>query len=156
MTTYFLDTGILVGYVRGAQYAKYMERRFAVAEPPNIAVVSIVTVGEIYSLSLQLGWGPDKRAALKEILDKIPSVDIRDHSILEKYAEVDAYSQNKHPSLKPPAGVTARNMGKNDVWIAATASVINATLLTTDHDFDHLNGVFLKLEYIDPAVKGGS
>ena len=26
--------------------------------------------------------------------------------------------------------MTARNMGKNDLWIAATASVTNATLLT--------------------------
>lgn len=29
-------------------------------------------------------------------------------------------------------------MGKNDLWIAATAYVTGATLLTTDADFDHL------------------
>ena len=29
-------------------------------------------------------------------------------------------------------------MGKNDVWIAATAKVSGTTLLTTDGDFNHL------------------
>jgi predicted nucleic acid-binding protein len=43
-------------------------------------------------------------------------------------------------------------MGKNDIWIAATASVLNATLITTDNDFDHLNGVFLPVIYIDPKT----
>ena len=40
-------------------------------------------------------------------------------------------------------------MGKNDVWIAATASVLDATLLTTDNDFDHLNKEFLTVAKID-------
>lgn len=30
-------------------------------------------------------------------------------------------------------------MGKNDLWIAATAYALEADLLTTDDDFDHLN-----------------
>ena len=40
-------------------------------------------------------------------------------------------------------------MGKNDLWIAATASVLKANLLVIDHDFDHLDGVFLNRIYID-------
>lgn len=39
-------------------------------------------------------------------------------------------------------------MGKNDIWIAATASVFNLTLVTTDKDFEHLDGVYLKVKYI--------
>ncbi len=42
-------------------------------------------------------------------------------------------------------------MGKNDVWIAATASVVEAVLLTTDADFDHLDPRFLKRIWLDPA-----
>ncbi len=41
--------------------------------------------------------------------------------------------------------MSARNMGKNDLWIAATAHVLGAKLLTTDADFNHLNEVFLDL-----------
>ena len=36
-------------------------------------------------------------------------------------------------------------MGKNDLWIAATASILGAQLITTDADFDHLGGTFLKV-----------
>ena len=41
-------------------------------------------------------------------------------------------------------------MGKNDVWIAATAAVTGATLLTTDRDFDRLTPQFLTRVWIDP------
>ncbi len=43
-------------------------------------------------------------------------------------------------------------MGDNDIWVAATASVLNANLLTTDHDFDHLNGIFVNVFYIDQKL----
>ncbi len=46
---------------------------------------------------------------------------------------------------------TPGNMGKNDLWIAATASVLNLELLTTDSDFDHLDGEFIKLRKILPT-----
>jgi len=44
-------------------------------------------------------------------------------------------------------------MGKNDIWIAATAKVLNVTLLTTDNDFNHLKDKFIKLEKIELIVK---
>lgn len=36
-------------------------------------------------------------------------------------------------------------MGKNDLWIAATAHVIKAHLFTTDNDFNHLDPSYIKL-----------
>lgn len=41
-------------------------------------------------------------------------------------------------------------MGKNDLWIAAAANVMGATLVTTDNDFDHLQPDFLTVDWIDP------
>ncbi|MEM9884972.1 MAG: hypothetical protein AAF849_03705 [Bacteroidota bacterium] len=35
------------------------------------------------------------------------------------------------------------------MWIAATAHVVDATLLTTDKDFDHLDQQFIKLERLE-------
>jgi len=35
-----------------------------------------------------------------------------------------------------------------DLWIAATASILGATLLTTDADFDHLKGTLLNVEKV--------
>lgn len=46
----------------------------------------------------------------------------------------------------------ARNMGKNDLWIAASAKAAGATLLTTDGDFDHLIPDHLAGVVIDPKV----
>lgn len=73
-------------------------------------------------------------------------VDINIESIIRRYAEIDAYSQGK---LKgKPLGTTSRNMGKNDLWIAATASALDLSLLTTDRDFGHLSPSFLNLHEI--------
>ena len=40
-------------------------------------------------------------------------------------------------------------MGKNDLWIAATAHASGAVLVTTDQDFEHLHGVWLDRELVD-------
>jgi len=151
-----LDTGIVLGYVRGAGYAEYVDRKFAISVPPNIALVSVITIGEIYSIALQLGWQEERRKKLRELIKKIPCIDISAPQILNRYAEIDAYSQGKHPSIKLPQGITSRNMGENDIWIAATGSVSNATLLTVGHDFNHLDGVFLEVEFIDQGLKGSN
>lgn len=135
MATFILDTGIILGYLRGSKYADYVEQKFEVSSPPNIGLISIVTVGELYSLALQLGWGDEKRKKLSDLLKIIPNVDISNDLIIEKYAEIDSFSQSKNPLKKLPTGMSARHMGKNDVWIAATGSVINAILITTDKDF---------------------
>lgn len=65
------------------------------------------------------------------------------------YAQIDAYSQGKLPEKPLPYGMSSRNMGKNDIWIASTAAVTNSVLVTTDKDFQHLDGVFLDLKLID-------
>lgn len=41
-------------------------------------------------------------------------------------------------------------MGKNDIWIASTASILDFSLITTDGDFDHLNKVFLTVQKYTP------
>ena len=46
-------------------------------------------------------------------------------------------------------GDSSRNMGKNDLWIAATASITNSKLITSDKDFNHLNGKYLDLILIE-------
>ena len=77
---------------------------------------------------------------------------IRTRTIIDAYAKIDAYSQGKLASKPLPLNMSARNMGKNDIWIAATAHVTQATLLTTDKDFNHLAGYFIDLQYIDMST----
>lgn len=153
MATYVLDTGMLLGFVRGAYYAEYVDQTYAPSQPPNMAVCSVVSVAELRSLAVCHDWQAEKLARLEEILRGVPSVNINRPAIIEKFAEIDAYRLNKHPKRKLPAGMTHQAMGDNDIWIAATASVLRATLLTTDGDFDFLVKEFLKVVRIDPKMK---
>ncbi len=89
--------------------------------------------------------GFSKKNILKEIIREVSPIPIDDEDIVEAYAAIDAFSAGKHPTLRLPIGTTARTMGKNDLWIAATAFVFEAALITTDNDFDHLHGVFLNV-----------
>ena len=80
-------------------------------------------------------------------MNELIVVEIRFNDLINAYAEIDAFSQGK---LKDrPLKVTARNMGKNDLWIAATSSVYDLVLITTDNDFNHLSKEFIKLENVD-------
>ena len=72
-------------------------------------------------------------------------VPIHSIDILNIYADLDAYSQGKHPAIKSPKGFSSKNMGKNDLWIGATSKITHTTLITSDNDFDHLNGVLLEI-----------
>jgi len=42
-------------------------------------------------------------------------------------------------------------MGKNDVWIAATAALLGLKLVTTDGDFDHPHEVFFDVQKLKSA-----
>lgn len=148
MATYVLDTGILIGYLRGAAWARRLDETLAPARVPNATVASVVTVAELECFAVRRRWGPEKRSALSGILRTVPTVAVEHPALLRAFAEIKAYSEGKHPDRALPH--SARPMGDNDIWIAATATVLKATLLTTDHDFDHLNEVFCKVVYIAP------
>ena len=79
------------------------------------AVIPIVVVGELEAFALKSDWGYQKMVSLNTILEKIPIADI-DQEITKIYAKVDAYSQGKLKSQPLPFGMSARNMGKNDLW----------------------------------------
>ncbi len=77
--------------------------------------------------------------------------DINVQDVIATYGEIDAYSQNKLPTKE--LGMSARNMGKNDLWIAATAAVTNSILISSDRDFLHLKDVYFDLVYINVEEK---
>ena len=61
---------------------------------PADCFISIVTVGELESLALQLNWGYQKQTALSSFLSSVPLIDV-DSSVTKLYGFVDAYSQGK-------------------------------------------------------------
>lgn len=138
---YFLfDTNILLAYVRGnARITDEVESTLSMLGAANPTILySIVSRGELLSLGLQLHWTNNKKAATQAVLKQFLQVDINSADLIEEYALIDAYSQGKLAGSPLPFKMAARNMGKNDLWIAATASVTGAILVTTDNDFNHL------------------
>ena len=139
---YLLDTNILVHQVRRSAVGERIRQLYAplLAEPRPI--ISVVTEGELRSFGFQVGWGQEKMDQAHYLLTYFQRATIETEEILQSYALIDTFSER-----------VGRSMGKNDLWIAATAHVMGATLLTTDKDFDHLDGRFLKREWIDPRAE---
>lgn len=149
---YLLDTNICLLHLRSHAAFDVIEARFDPFGRGNEPVLSAVNVGELKSLARQNNWGQSRMNKLTTFLNQVVVVDINQKDILDCYADIDAFSQGRLEGRS--VDFSARNMGKNDLWIAATASVLDATLLTTDRDFDHLNTAFLKLERLSLAEMG--
>lgn len=142
---YFFDTNIILLYLRDSLIAEFIEANFKPFEAD--AVISVVTVAKLKSIALQNKWGNSKLKRMKSFLSRFVIADINTEDIIIRYAEIDAFSQGRLNSRI--SKFTSRNMGKNDIWIAATASVLDATLLTTDNDFTHLHDEFLSVAKIN-------
>lgn len=137
---YLPDTNIIVHFVRQSSLYQWIAAHYPLAPSDPAPHLSIVNVGEIRSLAKQFVWGDIRLQRVRDFIAR-SVISPLDEAIIEAYVEIDNYS------LK-----IGRKMGENDLWIAATASVTQATLLTTDKDFDHLHTVYLQREWIDPAT----
>ena len=137
-TGYLLDTNILVHLIRWKAVGQTIEANFGLLGTLNRSAISVVTVGEMHSLVRKWAWGARKIEQLDKLLDELVWIDINRTDILKAYGELDDVSNR-----------AGRPMGKNDVWLAATAKVSGMKLLTTDGDFDHLNPAYLTRIRID-------
>ena len=145
--TYFWDTNIVLYAIRKPDLFERLNQKYNFGHSLNKIYISSVTVGEIHSIAFRNRWGDGRMRTLKALLDTLEILVVdKDDFLIKMYCEIDAYSQSQHPILKLPT--SARKMGKNDLWIAATAAVHNATLISTDADFDHLDGLFLYFDKI--------
>jgi len=143
---YLLDTNIVILYSRDSDISKRIEDEYRLFDESNTLAVSVVTLGEIDAFIKKLGIGDKRRQKMDRILNQLAKVKLNSKPIIERYGTIDTYSQVK------PTNFTARNMGKNDIWIAATASAYKLTLLTTDKDFNHLKDEFVNLEFVDVEI----
>jgi tRNA(fMet)-specific endonuclease VapC len=138
---YLLDTNVVLALVRQNDLGRFLDATFGVSVNAHQFYVAIVTVGELYALANKFRWGPARRAALALQLTPF-IVENLDRRMVPAYADIDAASE-----------AVGRRMGKNDLWVAATARTLDATLLTTDTDFDHLHGPWIDREWVDPTSK---
>ena len=144
---YVLDSNILLTYLRHNSTREFIEQNYHPFSPANIPIASTVSMGELESIAIRNKWGIKRIKSVKSLINKCVITGINSVDLHKRYGEIDAFSQGKLASK--PLKLSARNMGKNDLWIAATASILEATLLTTDKDFQHLDKIYLDLILVE-------
>ena len=93
----------------------------------------IKLLDELYLGAYRSASVPKKLQEIKNFLERC-IVLFADATTADKYAIIKATLLNK-----------GKPIPENDIWIAATANILNATLITTDNDFDHLQPDFINL-----------
>ena len=148
MKNILIDTCVFIHIIRESITGKRcLDALINFDEDPNI-IISVVTKAELESFIIQNTWGQAKIDKLNNILQDITYIDISnaDNLLIDSYTKIDAFSKKKIKDNKGNLlNGSARKMGKNDLWIAATAYALDITLMTTDGDFDHLNSILLDI-----------
>ena len=134
-----LDTNALIQIIRQNAVGQRIQERLDLARRREKPLISIVTVGEALALAHGFDWGTGKVTKLRELLRNLVIVDVSQAGIVDRYAEITVHAR-----------AAGRTMGDNDRWIAATASVTRAWLVTTDRDFESLEPIFIRQVFFDP------
>jgi predicted nucleic acid-binding protein len=118
-----LDTSVLVAAEAG--------RSLRAEALPKSAAISIVTVGELRAGILA---APDIQSRDRRLytLERISGTTILslDHEVARTWAGMRAY-----------LAASGKEVGGNDLWIAATAAATGMPVITQDRDFYALSGV---------------
>lgn len=145
MKNLIYDTNIVLGIIR----SKKTEELIEYINPNDKDVyTSVIVEGEIKSIALRNKWGKEKMAKLDFYFNRFSFLEVT-KTFVNTYVEIDTFSQRLNPIFPEYFFDTPRNTGKNDLWIASTASLLGLELVTTDADFNHLHNIFLDVRTID-------
>lgn len=155
MDRFLLDTNMLLGFTRRAAWAQWAYETYDLGNESTMVFTSVICRGELLALAEKNGWGSKKRESLVEVLNRFPTVDLNKDPILNHYAELDTWTHGRSvvDSLRPVPPKPAVSMKQNDLWIAATVVATGAKLITTDKDFDHLDGIWLDRIFVSQSAK---
>lgn len=135
-----LDTCALVWILKGSPIGQAIIETHRLDSRPDKPMVSVVSVGELLALVRDWKWGAQKLARMQALLREYHVLPIEHGAIKDKYGELMGFSKAKGLS-----------QGQNDHWIAATAFVAGARVVTTDKDFDGLySHQLVQRDYHDP------
>jgi tRNA(fMet)-specific endonuclease VapC len=140
---YLFDTNIVLFYIKDWKVRQLINKNHKPFKNGNKALLSIVMIGELKSLAQRNQWSAKRVQELKDFLGRFIIINISSEPLLNAYADIENFSQGKHQTLK--LKTSARNMGKNDLWIAATTFITKSKLITMDKDFSHLDTIYFEL-----------
>ena len=142
------DTNLILTIARTKNPSKLLE--FLNPKDEQI-YISVVNIAEAQCIAFQNSWGKAKTIAMEYFFSQVRAIEITD-ILVPTYINIDSFSQCRNPNFLVYEHETPRNMGKNDLWIATTASLLNLKVITTDADFDHLDNYFINLQKIKPDI----
>jgi predicted nucleic acid-binding protein len=122
-----VDTGVALHLARGDSIGARIDDQFGLRRSATRPLLSIVSQGELLAMASRRKWGESRRASLKALLDEFVIVPIANQDLVVEWAELRVLCQDR-----------GTPMDDSDLWIAATASVARAELLTMDSDFERL------------------
>lgn len=137
---FLLDTNVLIHYARREEVYVAIERRFKFESSQFSPMICCVTLGEIRAFADYHNWGEEKLGRLGAFASILVSINIESAEIIAEYARLYSISRRRGWGI---------HKFQNDLWIAATANVIGARLLTMDRDFDDLHGNHLDRVLLD-------
>ena len=132
-----LDTNVIVHLARNDATGNSIENTYHLIERSDRPLISTITEGELLGYAKYNKWGKKNVEELHDIINELVRVESSHPEIIEMYAEL--YSEGRSKG-KP--------CGENDLWIAATAKALDATLITCDKDFDWLHPQYITRIYI--------
>lgn len=138
-----LDTNVVIFLSRRGPVGRAIDARFQLRSRAERPLLSVVTLGEALAFARFRNWRATNIETLRGLLREFVVVDITRQAVLERDAEIASFLRRN-----------GRAVGDNDAWIAACASAADATLLTTDRDFDPLHGTYVDRIWIDPRSPG--
>lgn len=112
-----------------------------------------MSIAEVVAVAERRGWGEQKMQRLQDVFNEVPTVTYNERRVAYTYADLSNWTQGAASSriVNEPSPKPARKMQENDLWIAATAHCLGATLVTEDKDFCHLKDIWFSLLYVDQS-----
>lgn len=121
-----VDTNMAIEFIKGNQKVKDKLSKF------NVTYLPITVVGELLFGAINSGKKEKKLLETKIFIEKCEILNIN-YIVAEKYAEI-------RESLK----LKGKPIPENDIWIAATCSANNISLITNDKHFNNIDQKFLQ------------
>ncbi|NJN78157.1 MAG: type II toxin-antitoxin system VapC family toxin [Saprospiraceae bacterium] len=106
-----MDTNLIVIYSRENDFSKQIEKRYKLFTGKENLYISTVSIGELNAIIKKSNIGKRKQRKIAEMLEMIDRISIEHEEIIDKYGDIDAFSQGKL-KLKGHQ-FSARNMGKS-------------------------------------------
>lgn len=132
MATYLLDTTTFSLVIK--EHPKVRAKSVSLAGTDRIVICSIVLGEILYGLEL-MPVGRKRQAPATKVAGLLARLSCE---------SVPEEAENHYARIKRVTERRGTRLDENDLWIAATALSLDATLVTTDSDFQRVTG--LKIE----------